>query len=1299
MNRPTSKPGKLFATALAIMLYAWLVPQQTFGADWVKVNAGGPLYYEGEVVGTVKNGRGDLLYFINDTKNQTLCGKIESGSRRWSLFANGAFQSQACLPGSISNTVAKFDQINLFPSPDNPDGLIGVGRWPAYGLVSGTNKLDIHGNFGGLIFDGAKWKKWKQGTEYSTGYMSALIWYSHQSVHGGMDYNPADGTGILIGTQQSSGSGYSSIVFLRYNHFDASSKWRIWKNGDWGSSTSLPSPLSLAYPVYPQLNTSKEQLSDPSVAHLGSGNYLFIVRFRNTAGEYFITAIRYAEAGKVWQMWDGSSWQGPDAAFGAIASSTSMLTYKKLVKVADGVASYIYRHGNSIIEIPYDAANGHFGAPVTIGTDVADNFAAIVDEQNSILLFSADLSGKIYLRKKPFGGVWSGSEQIYAASGAKVSAADLIDGNPVCFVNDADGIFALGENSWNEVAFSMPEPVSLPSHPGRMIFKNHVESRAPNTFYGSGGDGQIALDQDGYIYAPSTGYCHTTIRHRDDLDWTLAKSWGHFWDHFSIPGGAAVDNTRGKVYVTNGLIATGTGSVIKVGNVKVFDMAVRTENMGWQGYSGDYPPADWSRSYISQKIDSFAWPADAAVNEALGRLYVLEALDNKITVYDIENTIDKEGPANSIGIASLKDKVSSADQPRVDALLAELVAHGDLGWGNAEHTSVYWIGHDFDGTYAYIEALVPYSEMSSGSQSTFIRNLMASYKARRDLPVLLHTIGGVEGGGNGQFSFPQGITVDPDGNLYVADTLNHRIQKFDFNGVFVKTWGGYGLQNSAMLYPYGIEADPTLNLIYVSDPTSEKFMVFDREGDYLYGFNIRATGIAADGNGAIYLANLYRTASSTSKVISKYEITNSDVDSNGDGIPDSLQVDINTDFAAHDIHCTTDEDTVLNIELQVSGDTAGLEYAILEQPVNGTVTLSGKSVTYTPHQDYCGSDSFRYYAVKNGNEHTNLAQVFVTVNPINDPPVVHDMQVDCIKDVYVKIGITVHDPDPEDSHKFYVITPPQHGTLMGEYPNINYFPAQGFVGTDSIVFRVEDSAEASDTATVTITVLEKPKMLPPSIKPNGAVFNQGAPIVVTIAPHREMENLTWIFYTVDGSEPTMQSIPYLFPITIDTDKVLKARAFQKMGGTDYMPSDVVTATFKMNKAPVVNAGADIVIPNGYSTTLSGTATDDGLPNGNLQYEWSVVSAPGRVRIDDTGALDTAVTFGEPGVYVLRLTVSDGMASASDEISIRVYGYTPPAQNEKVIARPTGTGATPQTQTRDTAPVDGTATTNEKPRGG
>lgn len=51
---------------------------------------------------------------------------------------------------------------------------------------------------------------------------------------------------------------------------------------------------------------------------------------------------------------------------------------------------------------------------------------------------------------------------------------------------------------------------------------------------------------------------------------------------------------------------------------------------------------------------------------------------------------------------------------------------------------------------------------------------------------------GIEGSGNGQFKYPEGIAIDNDGKLYVADSGNNRIQRFTTSGSWETTWSVSG---------------------------------------------------------------------------------------------------------------------------------------------------------------------------------------------------------------------------------------------------------------------------------------------------------------------------------------------------------------------------------------------------------------------------------------------------------------------------------------------------------------------------
>jgi tripartite motif-containing protein 71 len=83
--------------------------------------------------------------------------------------------------------------------------------------------------------------------------------------------------------------------------------------------------------------------------------------------------------------------------------------------------------------------------------------------------------------------------------------------------------------------------------------------------------------------------------------------------------------------------------------------------------------------------------------------------------------------------------------------------------------------------------------------------------------------GGDYSGRDGKMRSPAGITLDQEGNVYVADTGNNRIQVFSSNGTFITKWGDvtkwgeYGSGNSTMRSPQGIAVDSSSGNVYVAD--------------------------------------------------------------------------------------------------------------------------------------------------------------------------------------------------------------------------------------------------------------------------------------------------------------------------------------------------------------------------------------------------------------------------------------------------------------------------------------------------
>ncbi|MCW1914108.1 DNRLRE domain-containing protein [Luteolibacter sp. GHJ8] len=110
-----------------------------------------------------------------------------------------------------------------------------------------------------------------------------------------------------------------------------------------------------------------------------------------------------------------------------------------------------------------------------------------------------------------------------------------------------------------------------------------------------------------------------------------------------------------------------------------------------------------------------------------------------------------------------------------------------------------------------------------------------------------------------------------------------------------------------------------------------------------------------------------------------------------------------------------------------------------------------------------------------------------------------------------------------------------------------------------------------------------------------------------------------------------------------------------------------------NEAPVVSAGSDksASLSGGtVSVTLNGSASDDGLPSGStLTRTWSRVSGPAAVSFSSTTSASTSATFTAAGVYVLRLSASDGTLNSSDEVQVTITEGQPNNQAPQVTAGP------------------------------
>ncbi len=126
---------------------------------------------------------------------------------------------------------------------------------------------------------------------------------------------------------------------------------------------------------------------------------------------------------------------------------------------------------------------------------------------------------------------------------------------------------------------------------------------------------------------------------------------------------------------------------------------------------------------------------------------------------------------------------------------------------------------------------------------------------------------GANGTGNGQLKAPADVAIDANGDIWVADKGNNRIEKFSADGQYLSKFGSLGSGNGQLSSPAALAIDAKGN-IWVADKGNGRVEKFNPQGEYLSQFGSKGTGngqftsggpegIAIDAKGNIWVSDTY----------------------------------------------------------------------------------------------------------------------------------------------------------------------------------------------------------------------------------------------------------------------------------------------------------------------------------------------------------------------------------------------------------------------------------------------------------
>jgi sugar lactone lactonase YvrE len=749
----------------------------TASTSWNKLNGGNPIdegrsiaYFDyiptTNQVTTIKDSSGNLLYsFRGGGPNYLYLGRL-STTKSWDVLTyNGWSRSITDVPKPLSLNRFIITNIKMFNS-FNQNTIIGTfAAAPGFS----NNRLDIHDRAYSFSFNGQDPSYWSVDDGYNNNSVTSLT----SSIFGIPGYgHDADKNNNSLLSVSVTSQGNRVLTAARYKN----GIWQSWLNNGWAQPTNFVySDANLHVPALPFSKHSNGTI-DPIVTAI-PGTQEFIVTFYSSNSQTYTTSLKaakYNDASGLWSWWN-NGWQtdtsiAPQALTSEFSGSEPE---HKEAFVQDDMLYVLYtRHGSffqTLSTLSFNLTSQTWG--IETAQFEANSFALGKNESGAVWITYANRTN-VLLSSFSRGG-FSTPEKVYssgASAGVRVMGLAFTNSNPIIFIGEGLSssvrLYALGNTGggyWNDEQIRALPSSSQPVLLTQGVEKGQFETKVMENIsyngnyyplespYSSQLCGHMAFDSENNLYCPKTIVNGVSIFPPNYTPSYYAVNetahhWGGWWDYFYFPSSVAVDNIRGKVYITDNIAEGNELDGISTGNLQVWEKSWNDENVIRDIQNGSnnpivvVNPLPWiPKVYTEAEAGhNLNWPSDVAINEQRALLYLTETNANRVVVYNV----------------------------------------------------------------------------STGT------------------PIFLKTFGS-EGSAPGQLNHPEGIDIDEVGNVYVVDSRNSRVGKFDYDGNLITQWGSLGSGNNQFIYPYALAVDKIKGYVYVTDPGNNRIQIFNQSGQFV----------------------------------------------------------------------------------------------------------------------------------------------------------------------------------------------------------------------------------------------------------------------------------------------------------------------------------------------------------------------------------------------------------------------------------------------------------------------------------
>ena len=370
--------------------------------------------------------------------------------------------------------------------------------------------------------------------------------------------------------------------------------------------------------------------------------------------------------------------------------------------------------------------------------------------------------------------------------------------------------------------------------------------------------------------------------------------------------------------------------------------------------------------------------------------------------------------------------------------------------------------------------------------------------------------------------------------------------------------------------------------------------------------------------------------------------------------------------AVNDSGFTTPQNTALPIstatllanDTDPDGDT--LTVTGVSAPSNGTVSLNGSTVTFTPTTGYTGSAGFTY-AISDGRSGTDSATVALTVSPPpNQPPVaVNDSGFTTVQNTALSLStaaLLANDSDPNgDTLTVTAVSAPSNGTVSLNGSTVTFTPTTGYTGSAGFTYTISDGNGGTASATVALTVTAPANQPPVAVNDSGFTTSQNTPLTLAAStllandtdPNGDTLSVTGVSAPSNGTVSLNGSTVTFTPTT----------GYTGAAGFTYAISDgrggTASATVSLTvTTPPSSAGASLFTPADTPVILS--ANDPNPVELGVKFTASTAGTVTAIRYYK-GAQDTGTHVGSlwsaNGTRLAQVTFAGESASGWQQASL------------------------------------------------